>query len=218
MDGSFLKTQLTKINSELQNAKLIAVTKKQPIEKIEFLYQLGQRIFAENYVQEFLEKKEKLNHLEIKWHLIGPLQSNKVLKIVGEIELIHSVDSLELAQKISNAAIEKKVIQNILIQLNISGEGSKSGFSMNQFEKLKKQLFSLKNIRILGFMMMPLMTQNAEDSRKYFKSLKQIQIDTKKEYDFINELSMGTTQDYKIALEEGSTMIRIGEALLGSRK
>ncbi len=218
MDGSFLKTQLTKINSELQNAKLIAVTKKQPIEKIEFLYQLGQRIFAENYVQEFLEKKEKLNHLEIKWHLIGPLQSNKVLKIVGEIELIHSVDSLELAQKISNAAIEKKVIQNILIQLNISGEGSKSGFSMNQFEKLKKQLFSLKNIRILGFMMMPPMTQNAEDSRKYFKSLKQIQIDTKKEYDFINELSMGTTQDYKIALEEGSTMIRIGEALLGSRK
>lgn len=221
MDGQFIKTQYEKIKAEIQkispNAKLVAVTKKQPIEKIEFLYKLGHSVFAENYVQEFLEKKKKLEHLKLEWHLIGPLQSNKVNKIVGFVDFIHSVDSIELAKKIDVAAQNLGVKQKILLQINIADEESKSGMTVDIFRMHKNQFFDLKHILICGFMTMPPLANSAEESKKYFKILKEIQLQTKSEYDSVNELSMGTTQDYVVALQEGATMIRIGEALLGAR-
>jgi pyridoxal phosphate enzyme (YggS family) len=136
---------------------------------------------------------------------------------VGVAEYIHSVDSLKLAQKINSVAAEKNVIQKVLLQINIANEDSKSGLCTNDFFREKNEFFRLKNIKICGFMTMPPLAKSAQDSQKYFKTLKEIQLQTKSEYDFVNELSMGTTQDYQIALQEGATMIRIGEALLGPR-
>lgn len=219
VDGTFIEKQYKKILEEIKpfGAKLIAVTKKQPIEKIIFLNKLGHTLFAENYVQEFLEKKNQLAHLKIEWHLIGPLQSNKVSKVVGVADCIHSVDSLKLAQKINSSAAEKNIIQKVLLQINIANEDSKSGLSTNDFLREKNEFFKLKNIQVCGFMTMPPLANSAQDSQKYFKALKEIQLQIKSEYDFVNELSMGTTQDYQIALQEGATMIRIGEALLGPR-
>ncbi len=221
MDGQFIREQFEKIKSQIQkyspNAKLVAVTKKQPIEKMEYLYGLGHNVFAENYVQEFLEKKNKLSNLNIEWHLIGPLQSNKVSKVVGQVDYIHSVDTLELATKIDNVAKTLGIKQKVLLQINVANEDSKSGLTIDLFMRYKKQFFDLKNLLICGFMTMPPLANSSEDSKKYFKTLKEIQLQTKCEYDSVSELSMGTTQDYVVALQEGSTMIRIGEALLGTR-
>lgn len=191
---------------------LLAVSKKQPLEKIKSMIELGQWEFGENYVQEFLEKKELLKDKNIKWHLIGPLQSNKVSKIVGEASLIHSVDSFKLAKIISEKAQEKGIAQDILLQINVSNEASKSGMDIDQSDVFFEQTSSLSHIQIRGLMTMPPFTDNSENSRKYFKFLKKLSEKYK-----LKELSMGTTQDFEVAIQEGATIIRVGEALFGPR-
>ena len=191
---------------------LLAVSKRQPTEKIEALYYEGQRDFAENYVQEALEKIEILKNLAIQWHLIGPLQKNKVKFLKKNFAYIHSVDTLELARKIANAAAEIGYTQKIFIQLNLSGETSKSGYTPEQFKNDWLLLKNLEGIEIVGLMTMPPLENNSEKNRAFFKQLKYIGTEL-----HLHEYSMGTSQDYQVALQEGATWIRLGTILFGER-
>ena len=196
-----------------ENQKILAVSKLQPIEKIQELYAQGQHDFAENYVQEALEKIETLKHLKINWHLIGPIQKNKVKYLKTNFAYIHSIDSFELAVKVSEAASVQNHVQKCFIQINLSGEGSKSGFSAETFEQNWTELKKLTGLNIVGLMTMPPLENNPEKNRVFFKKLKYIGNKLG-----LNEFSMGTSHDYQIALEEGATWIRLGTMLFGERK
>jgi len=194
------------------NQKLLAVSKLQPIDKIQKLYQQGQTHFAENYVQEALEKIEALKNLNIHWHLIGPLQKNKVKYLKNHFSYIHSVDSYELAELISKKSIENNFRQKIMIQVNFSNEASKSGFGESDFEQQWPRLSDLPGIEICGLMTMPPLQNDPEENRIYFKKCYQLG----QKYQ-LKEYSMGTSHDYQIALQEGATWIRLGTLLFGER-
>lgn len=191
---------------------LLAVSKLQSIEKIQKLYAEGQRDFAENYIQEALEKIDQLQNLSIRWHLIGPIQKNKVKFLKKNFNCIHSVDSVALAQKISEKALELDHQQKIFIQINLSEEASKSGFSLADFKTAWPDLAQLKGIHILGLMTMPPLENEPEKNRMYFRDLKKLGQSMN-----LNEFSMGTSHDYKVALQEGATWIRLGTVLFGDR-
>lgn len=202
------------------NAKLLCVTKTIDISRIKEAYDIGYKEFGENKVQELLDKKEKMPK-DINWHLIGHLQTNKVNKIVGEVSLIHSVDSIKLLKKINNRAYDLGISQDILLQVNISKEDTKSGFYKEELEEVLKEANDLNSIKIRGFMTMAPYSENPENIRWVFKELK-------KEFDKFSDLSynnikldylsMGMTNDYKIALEEGANIIRVGSKIFGKRE
>jgi len=194
------------------NAEILAVSKMQPIEKVVQAFNENQIHFAENYVQEALAKQEQLNELPIRWHFIGHLQKNKVKLIVGKFVRIHSVDSLELAQKISSTAKALNCTQAILLQVNVAREESKGGFLEEQLDQAVDVISKLPNIIVSGFMTMPPLVDDAELNRIHFKKLKSLADKYK-----LSELSMGTSSDYQVALEEGSTWIRLGTVLFGER-
>lgn len=196
--------------------KLLAVSKKQSLWKLKEMYALGQRCFGENYVQELLQKKDELSDLDIEWHLIGPLQSNKVSKVVGKVSLIHSVSNIKLVRQISNKSKELGIHQNILLQINTSGELSKSGVSLDMSSDFIEESLAFSNIKVRGLMTMPPFTNNPEESRAHFKILRGLR--DKFKNSGLTELSMGTTQDFEIAIQEGATIIRVGEALFGPRE
>ena len=197
--------------------KIVAVSKLQSIEKIRQLFSQGQRRFAENYVQEALEKQGQLKDLEIEWHFIGRLQKNKAKSVVGNFELIHSVDSLELAEMINRKAQEKSLVQKILIQLNLDSEETKGGFSEENFARLVSALKALSSIQIRGFMTMPPLFENPEQTRIFFKKLYDLRKIYSSHFPFLSELSMGTSSDFRIAADEGATLIRLGSILFGER-
>jgi len=199
-----------------KSVDLLAVSKKQSIVKILALYDEGQRLFGENYVQELLEKKLEIGKSNISWHMIGPLQTNKVNKIVGEVDLIHSVDSVKLAKVISERADKLDIKQNILVQINTSGETTKSGLPLENCHHSVKEILELPGLNVRGFMTMPPFAENPESSRPHFRSLRML----RDQYASVgaSELSMGTTQDFEVAIDEGATIIRVGEALFGSRE
>jgi pyridoxal phosphate enzyme (YggS family) len=213
---------LSDIQKSILPAKVLAVSKLQPLDKVRELFQQGQRQFGENYVQEALEKIEMLSDLsDIEWHFIGHLQKNKIKYILGKFCLIHSVDSGSLLENINKQCASKNLIQNVLLQINIANEDSKGGFNENDLQKQWVELTSLKNIRICGFMTMPPLTENPELVRPYFRRLKELQTLLKQKTDLnihpLNQLSMGTSGDYKVAVEEGATIIRLGTILFGER-
>lgn len=193
--------------------KLLAVSKLQPIEKIKILHNEGQHDFAENYIQEALDKITQLKDLQIHWHLIGPIQKNKVKFLKKNFAYIHSIDNFETAEKISTQAAEIGYIQNCFIQINLAGESTKSGFSREQFELSWPRLADLKGLKIVGLMTMPPLENEPEKNRAFFRELKYI--GTKFN---LHEFSMGTSHDYQIALEEGATWIRLGTMLFGERQ
>jgi hypothetical protein len=202
--------------------KLIAVSKLQSNEKIKAIYHEGQRDFGENYVQEALEKQEKLTALDIKWHFIGGLQKNKVKSVVGKFELIHSVDSLELGRKISYCAGTENVQQNCLLQINIGDETTKGGFSPISILDQIEELFSLPNICWQGLMVMPPITVDEKKARGYFQKTRDVfqKIQAQISYDQRREwihLSMGTSHDFIWAIEEGATLVRVGTLVFGDR-
>lgn len=211
-----IKKASEKVGRDPDEVQLLAVSKKQSLWKLKEMFSLGQKSFGENYVQELLQKQDELSDLPIEWHLIGPLQSNKVSKVVGKIKLIHSVSNLKLVRLISNKAKEQNIIQNILLQINTSGEISKSGASLEESSEFIREALLFTNIKIQGLMTMPPFTDNAEDSRPHFKILKKLRDNFKNSG--LKELSMGTTQDFEIAIQEGATIIRVGEALFGPRE
>lgn len=200
-----------------QKVEIVAVSKLQSTEKIINLHNSGQKIFAENYAQELSEKQQQLVHLNLRWHFIGKIQTNKLKQVVGKCELIHSVDSIDHAKKINQLAEHLNVQQNILWQLNLADELSKSGSSIEQLENNISALQQLKNIQLTGLMTMPPLSEDPEPSRKYFQQLKSLRDSIRTHITTCEHLSMGTTSDWKIAVEEGATLIRLGTVLFGER-
>ena len=201
------------------DVKLIAVSKTKPVSDIEELYSHGVRVFGENKVQELCDKYEALPK-DIEWHMIGHLQRNKVKYIVGKAALIHSVDSLRLAMQIEAEAAKKNVIANILIEVNVAEEESKFGLKADDALKNITEIAKLPHIKIKGLMTIAPFVENPEDNRKYFKKLKQLAVDIQaKNIDNVdmNELSMGMTGDYMVAVEEGATYVRVGTGIFGER-
>lgn len=209
-----IKQNLEKIKQQLPpNVQLVVVSKFRPIEQLIEVYKSGEREFAENRVQEMVTKYEALPK-DINWHLIGHLQTNKVKYIAPFVSLIHSVDSLELAHEISKQAIKNNRIIPILLQVHVAQEDSKFGLKPEMTETVCKQIIVLPNVKIKGVMGMATFTEDEILIKKEFRQLKGI-FDTLKETYFKNDenfntLSMGMSSDYKLAVEEGSTLVRIG--------
>lgn len=219
---SSIATNLLDLKKSLPaHCTLVAVSKTKPCSAIEECYEVGQRDFGENKVQELSEKSELLPK-DIRWHMIGHLQRNKVKYIASFVHLIHGVDSLKLLQEINKRAKNANRVINCLLQVHIAEEETKFGFSKNELINLIKadDLEQLKNIQIMGLMGMATFTENQSQVRREFRSLKNL-------FDEISELksnhlkmktlSMGMSGDYQLALEEGSNMIRVGSAIFGSR-
>ena len=202
-----------------EEIKLIAVTKSQPIDKIIESVDLGLRVFGENKVQEAKQKIEKLNefNFNIEWHMIGHLQSNKVKEAVRLFEIIHSVDSDKLAILIDKEASKIKKIQRALIQVKLSEEETKYGINEYAVEEIFKLSKKLKYLQIEGLMTIPPYFVTPEDTRPYFRKLRQIKEELSQKGYPLQELSMGMSNDFEVAIEEGSTMVRIGTAIFGPR-
>ena len=213
---------LSAIKSSLpENVTLIVVTKTHPIDKIMEVYNAGHKIFGENKMQEMVDKHEQLPK-DFEWHLIGHLQTNKVKYIAPFVYLIHSVDSLKLLQEINKHAVKNNRIINCLLQVYIANEETKFGLDFDEVEAIlsSKEFAQLKNIKIVGLMGMATNTENKEQIKNEFHSLK-IFFDKLKQLSTFNfqlsTLSMGMSSDYAIAIEEGSTMLRIGSSIFGNR-
>lgn len=198
---------------------LIAVSKTKPVEMILEAMEAGANVFGENKVQELCDKYEELPK-DIHWHLIGHLQRNKVKYIVGKAELIHSVDSLRLAEEISKEALKKGVEADILIEVNVAEEESKFGVTVEAAENLIREIAVLPGIHIQGLMTIAPFVENPEENRPVFRTLKKLAVDIeKKNIDNVSMdvLSMGMTGDYEVAVEEGATMVRVGTGIFGAR-
>lgn len=203
-----------------QKITLVAVSKTKPATQIEEALALGLCDFGENYVQELEEKIKQVSSPQLHWHFIGHLQSNKAKNIVGKVFLIHGLDSLKLAKEIEKECLKKGIVQKALVQINLSKEESKGGISENEIEDFLKSLNEFEQLEIVGLMTLPPPTENPEESRPYFKKLREIKdaLNSKKIYrSELTELSMGMTQDFEVAIEEGATIIRVGTAIFGSR-
>lgn len=198
---------------------LISVSKTKPIEMLQEAYDAGARDFGENKVQELVEKIENMPK-DIRWHMIGHLQRNKVKQIVGKVFLIHSVDSLRLAEEISKEAVAKNVTVQILIEVNVAEEESKFGVSVSECIPLIQEIACLPGLKIMGLMTIAPFCENAETNRQFFRKLKQLSVDiAEKNIDNVcmKFLSMGMTGDYEIAVEEGATFVRVGTGIFGER-
>lgn len=200
------------------NVKLLAVSKTKSIKEMEEAYRCGIRDFGENKVQELINKEQDF-HSDVKWHLIGNLQRNKVKYIVGKVYLIHSLSSVKLLKEIEKEFGKKNEMANVLIQINIGREGSKGGLLIEQLEEILISIEECCYVKVKGIMTVIPKGDN-ESNRKYFKETKEI-FDMLKKRKFNNIemdiLSMGMTHDYKIAIEEGSNIIRIGQGIFGER-
>ncbi len=204
---------------ERSEVTLIAVSKTKPVEMIREAMEAGADVFGENKVQELCDKYEALPK-ELHWHMIGHLQRNKVKYVVGKAELIHSVDSLRLAEEISKESGKKNVQTDILIEVNVAEEESKFGVSVAETEALIRQIAVLPHIHIRGLMTIAPYVEDAEENRPVFRTLKKLAVDIKnKNIDNVsmNVLSMGMTGDYQVAVEEGATMVRVGTGIFGER-
>jgi pyridoxal phosphate enzyme (YggS family) len=207
-----------------QNVTLVAVSKKKPVSDIEELYRLGERNFGENYVQELAEKQPLLP-ADINWHYIGHLQSNKVKYIAKFVQLIHAVDSFKLLQEINKQAAKHNRVIDVLLQLHVAEEETKHGLDNTELVELmdmyQAQKAELANVRICGVMGMATFTDDMEQVREEFRSIKNMFTFVKDSYfitqDYFNTCSMGMSGDYKLAIEEGSTMVRIGSSIFGER-
>lgn len=205
---------------ETGEVKLIAVSKTKPLSMLEEAYSDGCRDFGENKVQELVDKYEAMPK-DIRWHMIGHLQRNKVKYIVDKVFLIHSVDSLRLAQEIEKEAAKKGVCVNILVEVNVAQEESKFGTTASEAASLVEEIAKLPHIRIKGLMTIAPYVEDSEENRRYFAKLKQIYVDIiHKNIDnvFMEELSMGMTGDYEVAITEGATYIRVGTGIFGERE
>lgn len=221
-----LKTIMDRIASaakssgrDLPSVKLIVVTKTIGVDRIREAVDAGALILGENRVQEAKEKIEKLGPIA-SWHLIGHLQTNKAKYAVKLFYLIHSVDSLDLAKEIDKQAAKIGKVQDVLIEVSISGEASKAGVASENAAALIKDASKLKNISIKGLMTIPPFSDSPEDSRPYFKKLRELSESVARENIpgvSMKELSMGMSGDFEVAIEEGATMVRVGTAIFGKR-
>ncbi len=204
---------------ERTDVTLIAVSKTKPVEMLTEAYDTGVRDFGENKVQEMCDKIPKLP-ADIRWHMIGHLQRNKVKYIIDQAALIHSVDTYRLAEEINIQAKKRGIVVPILVEVNIAGERSKFGASAEDAMLLVEEIAALENLRIKGLMTIAPYVVDAEENRPYFRKIKQLSVDiTNKNIDNVSMevLSMGMTGDYEVAIEEGATMVRVGTGIFGER-
>jgi len=199
-----------------KDIRLVAVSKGQNYSAIKCAFDSGQRLFGENYLQEALEKKEFLNDLEIEWHFIGPIQSNKCKLISQNFSWVQSVDRIKVANKLNDSLKDQNSI-NVCIQINISNEGSKSGLKINEIDSLAKHINTLDKLTLRGLMAIPTNTYDEEILRNEYNQLKGIYENLKKKYISVDTLSMGMSNDYLLALENGANLVRIGSKIFGKR-
>ena len=202
-----------------EDVTLIAVSKTKPVSMIHELLPLGVRDFGENKVQELTEKEELLPK-DIRWHMIGHLQRNKVKYVVGKACIIHSVDSLRLAEEISKEALKKQISVPILVEVNVAGEESKFGVSVQEAPFLVEQICRLPGIEVKGLMTIAPYVEDPEENRIVFRNLRKLSVDIReKNFDNVTMdiLSMGMTGDYEVAIEEGATHVRVGTGIFGER-
>ena len=225
-----IKENLNRVQENIRNAcaragrkedevTLIAVSKTKPVSMLEEAYALGVRDFGENKVQELVDKAGQLPE-DIRWHMIGHLQRNKVKYIIDKVYLIHSVDSLRLAEEISKDAVKHGVTATILIEVNVAGEESKFGVSPEDTPGLIEEISRLPAIQVRGLMTIAPFVEKAEDSRIIFNALLKLYVDiSRKNIDNVHMdfLSMGMTGDYEVAVEEGATFVRVGTGIFGER-
>ncbi|MEW6738359.1 MAG: YggS family pyridoxal phosphate-dependent enzyme [Nitrospirota bacterium] len=201
--------------------KLIAVTKTVGIEAIKDAIDAGLRIFGENRVQEAQKKisdlKSEISNSNIEWHLIGHLQKNKAKYAVQLFDLIHTVDSVELAEELNKQAEKIGKIQRVLVQVKLSEEETKHGISEDELILLLEEIKKLKNLKLEGLMTMPPFFEDPERARQYFRRLREIRDNAEQKGFKLPELSMGMSGDFEVAIEEGATMVRIGTAIFGER-
>ena len=213
-----IEKKLDQIMKEIpQNVTLVAVTKHRSIEEIQRVVDYGIKDLGENRVQELLDKYDKIKG-DIRWHLIGHLQTNKVKYIIDKVDLIHSVDSVKLAKEINTQAKKHELIMRILIQVNVSMEDSKFGIAVEEVESFLQKISHESNISVAGFMTMAPFTENIEETRHIFRKMREIYDKIKDNQDAfknvnIETLSMGMTNDCPVAIEEGSNLVRIGRGI-----
>lgn len=216
----YVNEQIKQANSiNNTDAKLIAVSKTKPVNMLFEAYECGIRDFGENKVQEIVDKYEQLPK-DIRWHMIGHLQTNKVKYIADKVYMIHSIESVKLAEEVSKRALSHNRIIPVLIEVNIGDEESKFGLNYNDVVDFISEINHLEGIKISGLMCVAPYTDNPENNRVYFRKLKQLSVDiTKKNIDNVSMdiLSMGMTGDYQIAVQEGSSYVRVGTGIFGER-
>lgn len=208
-----------KVHRNSQEVTLIAVSKTKPLSDIEEAMRCGMNEFGENKVQELVDKMEHISR-PVHWHLIGHLQTNKVKYIVDKGLLIHSVDSVKLAKEIQKEAVKKNVHCDILLEVNVAREASKFGFDYDEVMDAVKEISAYSNVHIQGLMTIAPFVENPEDNREVFAKLHKLLLDIKSiNIDNVNMsvLSMGMTNDYMVAIEEGATMVRVGTGIFGAR-
>ena len=225
-----LKENLKAVDQEIKEAcdrsgraredvTLIAVSKTKPVETLQEAYDLGVRVFGENKVQELVDKYKVLPK-DIHWHLIGHLQRNKVKYIIDKVDMIHSVDSIRLAETIEKEAAKHNIKVKILIEVNVAKEESKFGIHPEELDAFIEEISHFSHIQVMGLMTIAPFVENAEENRPIFEHLRKLSVDiANKNIDNIimSVLSMGMTNDYQVAVEEGATMVRVGTGIFGER-
>jgi pyridoxal phosphate enzyme (YggS family) len=218
--------QIRRQNSRFAERKVtvVAVSKKQPEFKVQEAIEAGHLDFGENHVQSLLKRQEifpPLKFEKLRWHLIGPLQSNKINKVSGRVSLIHTVFSKDTLNGIQRICAVQNTKQEVLVQVNLSGETSKSGLKENELNDFLQESLAFDRVQVRGLMTMPPESEDPESSRPYFRRLNEVLTDLTLKGDFdpkiLCELSMGTSQDYGVAVEEGATLVRLGTSIFGER-
>jgi PLP dependent protein len=200
------------------DVELVAITKTHPADKVRQAIDAGQTLFGESRVQEARVKIPELSS-NIRWHFVGHLQKNKVRQALPLFEMIHSVDSLALAQDINRIAEEEGLYPRVLLELNVAGEGSKFGFAPDHLREQMEALLALPRLSIEGLMCIPPVAVESEDSRRFFVQVRKLRDSLEKEFSMkLPQLSMGMTQDFQIGIQEGATLVRVGTAIFGERR
>lgn len=202
---------------DAQSVQLLAVSKRQPIDAIREAFAQGQRAFGENYLQEGEQKRQALADLPIEWHFIGPLQSNKTRAVAEGFDWVHTIDRLKIARRLSEQRPGEKPPLNCCIQVNVSGEASKSGVAPEQAPALAKAVAELPGLRLRGLMTLPEALEEFAEQRRAFRLLAGVKADLEKSGLALDTLSMGMSNDLEAAIAEGSTMVRLGTAVFGPR-
>src|SRR5437867_12117092 len=232
--GDDFKSRLDAVRARIERAArragrdpggvaLVAVSKSVPVERLREAAACGCRVFGENRVQEALAKMEEVGarvHAGIEWHLIGPLQTNKIKAAVGRFALLHAVDRMEVAERLDRAARERGLTQAILLEVNVADEKTKHGFSPDELARVTERMGALKGVRVLGLMAIPPAAGAPEEARPHFRRLRMLAAEAqalKIPGVTMRELSMGMSGDFEVAVEEGATLVRIGTALFGPR-
>jgi len=232
--GDDFKSRLDEVRARIERAArragrdpggitLVAVSKSVPIERLREAIAVGCRVFGENRVQEALAKMEEMGARApagIEWHLIGPLQTNKIKAAVGRFALLHAVDRLEVAERLDRAARERGLTQAILLEVNVAGEKTKHGFTPDELARVTERMGAFQGIRVLGLMAVPPAAGAPKEARPHFRRLRMLAAEAqalKIPGVTMRELSMGMSGDFEVAVEEGATLVRIGTALFGER-